>query len=446
LRAFESTERDRVPSYYDETIAEALDKVARRKYVLPAIQREFVWSPNDICSLFDSIMRGYPISSFLYWEVDRENSGEYRFYDFVLNYHELDAPGCPAHEGLPADDRIAVLDGQQRLTALNIGIRGSHAERARYKWVGKPQNYPKKHLYLDVCAAPQEADDRAEELAYRFAFLTQDDAEGQSGPESEAHWFRVSDVFGISEEEHGLEIQERVRAVGLANHQHAYRAIFKLWSAIHIRPHISYYLEKEQDLDRVLNIFVRVNSQGEPLSHSDLLMSVATAQWTSRDARQAIPSTVDDMNRIGAGFAFTRDNVLKAGLVLIGVSDIGFKARNFNRENMARLEKEWDSISATLSRSVELMSSFGLSAASIRANNVLVAVAYYIHRRGLDDAYLTSLKALEDRGRVRDWTLRALVRPGVWGSGLDTLLGRLRNAIDAHGEAGFPSRGACQVE
>ena len=40
---------------------------------------------------------------------------------------------------------------------------------------------------------------------------------------------------------------------------------------------IAFYLEKEQDLDKVLNIFVRMNSGGEPLSYSDLLLSIATA-------------------------------------------------------------------------------------------------------------------------------------------------------------------------
>jgi hypothetical protein len=428
-----------VPRYNDETIAEALDKVARRKYVLPAIQREFVWNPPQICVLFDSIMRGYPINSFLYWEVAKDSADAYRFYDFVLDYHELNAPGCPPHKGLPPEDRIAVLDGQQRLTALNIGLRGSHAERARYKWVGKPQNYPQKFLYLDICAAPQEADDRAEELAYRFDFLTAEDAEAKSDIAADVHWFPVSDIFEVPAGQHAMELLRRVQELQLGNHRSASQTLFSLWDAVHNRPHISYYLEKEQDLDRVLDIFVRVNSQGDPLSHSDLLMSVATAQWTTRDARQAIPRTLEDMNRIGGGFAFSRDNVLKAGLVLIGVSDIGFKARNFNRENMARLETEWDSISATLTRSVELLSSFGLSATSIRANNVLIPVAYYLHRRRLDDSYLTSSKHLDDRDRVRDWTLRALIRPGVWGSGPDTLLGRLRNAIDVHGESGFPS-------
>ncbi|MDQ6805758.1 MAG: DUF262 domain-containing protein [Actinomycetota bacterium] len=165
-----------MPNYSDETIADALDGIQRRRYVLPAIQREFVWGTDRICALFDSLMRDYPISSLLYWSVGKENADKYRWYDFVLNYHELESPGCPPHEDLPPEDRIAVLDGQQRLTALNIGLRGSHAARAKYRRIGRPQSYPKKHLYLDIHAEPRLSEDRYEDQVYRFEFLEPDRA------------------------------------------------------------------------------------------------------------------------------------------------------------------------------------------------------------------------------------------------------------------------------
>ena len=49
-------------SYQSESIAVAISKL-NRQYFLPAIQREFIWKPEQIISLFDSILRGYPISS-----------------------------------------------------------------------------------------------------------------------------------------------------------------------------------------------------------------------------------------------------------------------------------------------------------------------------------------------------------------------------------------------
>jgi hypothetical protein len=41
------------------TIATALGRIQQTNYVLPAIQREFVWKPEQIGRLFDSLMQGY---------------------------------------------------------------------------------------------------------------------------------------------------------------------------------------------------------------------------------------------------------------------------------------------------------------------------------------------------------------------------------------------------
>lgn len=427
-------------NYSDQTIADALDAISRRQYVLPAIQRDFVWRADRICALFDSLMRDYPISSLLYWQVDKEHGREYQWYDFVLNYHELESPFCPRHEGLPEEDRVAVLDGQQRLTALNVGLRGSYAARAKWQRAGKLRSYPIKQLYLDICAAPRLSEDRYEDQVYRFDFLEGERAKADNAQANGAHWFRVSDVLSYPRDPSaGQAVNAYLRDHDLGNHPSAFETLFRLWSAVFEKRHLSYFMERTQSLDRVLDIFIRVNSQGEPLSKSDLLMSVATAQWKERDAREEIPATVRHINAVSPGFGFNRDHVLKAGLVMAGVSDVGFRASTFTRDNMRRLEKAWDSISQHLYLAVELLATFGLSQNNIDAGAVLVPIAYYVQHRQLGDQYLAAASASPDRQRVRDWTIRALLMPGVFGSGLDTLLARLRRVIDDKGGAGFPS-------
>jgi uncharacterized protein with ParB-like and HNH nuclease domain len=56
------------------TIRETLKAVQNSSYVLPAIQREFVWKSEQICRLFDSLMQGFPFGTFLYWKVEKANS------------------------------------------------------------------------------------------------------------------------------------------------------------------------------------------------------------------------------------------------------------------------------------------------------------------------------------------------------------------------------------
>ena len=53
---------------------------------------------------------------------------------------------------------------------------------------------------------------------------------------------------------------------------------------------MNYFLVTDQDPDKVLEIFVRVNSGGTTLSYSDLLLSMATNQWrSSMLARRSAP-------------------------------------------------------------------------------------------------------------------------------------------------------------
>ena len=55
--------------YTSTTIYEAMNCIATNQYLLPAIQRKYVWSTEQIELLFDSIMREYPINSFMLWKI-----------------------------------------------------------------------------------------------------------------------------------------------------------------------------------------------------------------------------------------------------------------------------------------------------------------------------------------------------------------------------------------
>ena len=113
------------------TIEEILTGIHQKQYLLPAIQREFVWDSAQIHQLFDSLLRGYPIGSFLFWTVNAETARDYTFYNFLPDYHERDEPFA-SRATVPVGQGInAILDGQQRLTALNVGLYGSHAEKRK---------------------------------------------------------------------------------------------------------------------------------------------------------------------------------------------------------------------------------------------------------------------------------------------------------------------------
>jgi hypothetical protein len=411
------------------TIKDALEAVSKNLYVLPAIQREFVWKPNQISRLFDSLMQGYPFGTFLFWKVEPEKSAQFKFYGFVQNYHERDAAHCPELGTLPNRELTAVLDGQQRLTALNIGLRGSMALKEPNKWRTNPNAFPKKLLHLDLLAA--RGDDEEGE-AYSFRFLEAEKAASDQA----ALWYPVADilsVLNISKLSQWLYGQFQSRQLGASDGELFNRAsdtLHRLYEVVHTVPNLTFYREKSQELDRVLRIFIRMNSGGTVLSYSDLLLSIAVAQWSKLDARQEIHGLVDEVNRIGSGFNFSKDFVLKAGLMLADIASVGFKVENFNHANMGTLEQVWTDARRAIVLTVELVASFGLSEQTLRADSALLPVAYYLFKRKPPHNWLSHPGFAEDRDTIRSWLIRSLLKSsGIWGSGLDTLLTALRGVI-----------------
>ena len=88
---------------------------------LPNIQRPFVWSEEQICRLFDSILREYPISTLLVWKTTSDIRRR-KFIDnwkSTLRLSDFYVPEDTKKKNL-------VLDGQQRLQSLYIALHGSY--------------------------------------------------------------------------------------------------------------------------------------------------------------------------------------------------------------------------------------------------------------------------------------------------------------------------------
>ncbi len=412
------------------TIREVLDAIQRRNLVLPAIQREFVWRPEQICQFFDSLMQEYPFGTFLFWRVEPDKSNNFKWYDFVRNYHEKDNPHCPELGEMPDQALTAVLDGQQRLTALNIGLQGSMAwklPRAHYRF---PQNFPTRRLYLNILS---EADEE-QGARYQFAFLREDRPRDSSENEC---WFRVADIRGMQRSADVIRwIGDNAPPDDMSDR--ALETLSLLQEVVHLKPMITYYEELSQDIEQVLQIFIRMNSGGTFLSYSDLLLSIAVAQWNHLDARKEIHDLVDDLNGIGRGFNFSKDFVLKAGLMLCDVNVV-FRVDNFNRANMDILEASWPDVKKALLLTVKLVDRFGLSRDNLSAANALLPIAYHLYRADHGDGFLTHTSYRQNREAMRLWLIRSLLKQGTWtGGGVDGVLMALRQAISKNGSADFP--------
>ncbi|GAA8481332.1 hypothetical protein KKKH37_10550 [Helicobacter pylori] len=147
----------------------------------------------------------------------------------------------------------------------------------------------------------------------------------------------------------------------------------KLNKAFHTKQLISFFEEKEKNLNKVLNIFIRVNSGGVKLSYSDLLMSILTASFSS-DIREKMNELVDALK--DKGFPNVgQDQVLKTCLLLIG-KDTTFELKNFNKNNVKEVEENWEKITESIYDAAELLETFGY-AGYLGSAYILSTLAYF---------------------------------------------------------------------
>lgn len=419
------------------TIKEAIAAIEDGEYVLPSIQREFVWDTDQMETLFDSLMRDYPISTFLFWKVKAENVKKFQFYSFLCEYHERDAKHNHPATLSGNNDIIGVLDGQQRLTSLYVSLRGSYASRLSRFRASSNHAYPKKRLHLNLLRTSPEM-----EMEYDFQFLTEKEAKVRS---AEHLWFPagrildfgdISDVFEwisakIEEVDESLEepLSKDVK-------KFARNTLNKFYKVVCEAEALNFFLEKSEELDKVLQIFIRINQGGTKLSYSDLLLSIATAKWKDLEAREVIHQFVDKINDTGKGFNFNKDFVLKSCLVLADLPDIKFMVDNFTTENMKIIEQDWEPISNGIALAVRLAAHFGFDEKTLTSTNAIIPIAYFLKNKGIGENILHAKSQAGNRRAIKEWLIRALLRRHFGGQP-DSLYPIYRQTIREGGDA-FP--------
>lgn len=400
------------------TVAAAVKHVAKDAFLLPGIQRGFVWRAAQIERLFDSIMRGYPIGTLLMWQTRPEDHPQLPFMrlatDALVRDTELTEVKPPKSKNL-----LAVLDGQQRLTALNVALRGSLSTAVQA---------PKRRLFIDLDANDPTAGSETNQFTFQFRI---------SGDSSEAAWFPVSDALGVKSDKASLD---RMLAVGGLDASVLRRSVLRrLVVALNDERFVGFGVERG-NLDRVLNVFARANNGGTTLTYVDLLVSTATARWKTRNAAAEIHALRKAMNaRSQEGFNFTPDRIVKAGLVLLDVPEPKFHVDSFMSGNRARrLEDMWPDFQRAMEIAAGLLAEFGLSGRTLPAENVAIPLAYYAHHRGLTPTYVTAASHEGDRARVRAFVARTLLQRRYWTGAVDPVLVKTRDAIRTHGATAFP--------
>lgn len=404
------------------TIHQAIDRVRKNEYLLPAFQREFVWSSDQIEKLFDSLMKGYPISSMLFWKVKGETKTDFRFYQFLKQYIQFHKTHNESTNTDQVNDFHAILDGQQRLTALFIGLCGSYAYKEyRRAYAYSEWSYPTRHLYLNISKTYSEEESDRE---FIFSFIDKAISKEKDlfSDNENNKWFRVGRILSLHQDEN-YDLDDFAEEQGLD--KESKKMLKRLDKVVHTDLIINYYEEDDQKPDKAVNIFVRINSGGTYLSFSDILMSIAVANWKEKDARNEIYNLVDNIG--SKGFNISKDYVLKAFLFLYH-KDVRSMITSFNNGFIVKIEENWEKIRNSILSLFDLAKSYGLTDYTLTSYNATLPILYYLYHRDIYEDFATKKCYETERESIRRWLFSILLRKTFGGQG-DAVLTQARRAF-----------------
>jgi len=367
---------------------------------LPNIQRPFVWSEDQICRLFDSILREYPISTLLIWKTTSQIRHR-RFIDTWKNTLQLSNFYVPEND----KKKCLVLDGQQRLQSLFIGLKGS---------------YDGRELFLDILSGEVAAPD---DIKFKFEFLEKSEAKFP--------WVKLKDL--IFTEKNRREIIENLtnkagRSLDkgeldkLGDHVDQINRTFKENDVISYQELDSIDNPKLYTEDDVVEVFIRANSGGTKLAKSDLLFSLLSASWEIADEK--MEELLERLNR--HGFAFDRDFVLKTCLVLLE-QGARYEVAKFRKHGVReKIESEWSGISSAIADVLDFVRGKTFIKCDNALSSYLVLIPLIYNRY----KYPKSWKSAKD---VDTYLLRCLLA-GAFGGQSDRLIDALKNKIDENDE------------
>lgn len=322
---------------------------------LPNIQRLFVWGEGQMERLFDSIMRQYPLPSLLVWKTKAEVRNR-KFIDQYTDSIDLKTLYRPSN----GRTKRLVLDGQQRLQTLFIGLKGSIDGRT---------------LHFDVLSGVPR---HPEDVHFKFSFMEPATA---TWP-----WVQFCDLI-YTKKLAGEVSRDLISKFSLAlsdgeeervsrNVERAKRE-FEITDALIYQEIDSTDEDSTYAVEDIVEIFIRANSGGTKLSKSDLMFSLVASEWHTADIE--MQEFLCELN--GEQFDFDRDFVLKAAMVLLDQGARYDVEKLRNKELRERITQEWEAITKSIKFVRDYLSqgTFVRSDKALPSYLALIPLIYFYH-------------------------------------------------------------------
>jgi len=407
--------------YESITIRKAINEIADNKWFLPHIQRSFVWkcdkNNNQIKRFLDSILRGYPIGTMLFW-ITKDDIQLRRFIENYKDDMEIRDTYIKSSE-YKNKEKIIVLDGQQRLQALYIALKGS---------------YNGKELYFDVLSGKAPFTEGKEELLYDFEFMSKDEAESESNQKK--YWILLKEIALsdatateirrkiLNEMNDKIKIDNDIENLVDENVSKIRNYFGELELIYYYR--IDSTAGKIIKYDEVLEIFIRTNSGGTPLEKSDLMFSIIKLDWV--EAEENFDELLNSMNKQNA-FKFDKDFILKTALVLIE-KKAQYKVEKFKgkdgEQNLKAIKDNWERIKDAFGWLKDFMVYAWITDhKTLPSYNALIPLIYFAY---IHNCKPNSPKVKND---CQKWLYKSLLN-GIFGGQSDTIIDSCVDVIKTH--------------
>ncbi len=372
------------------SIAEAMRNIEDGKYVIPAFQRQYVWTMPQVEKLWDSILLGYPISTFLFWHLDDENTTwDMYFCNFLkdITFNSSRASDSPNYD-LSAIDvsrtSTAILDGQQRLTSLYLSMCGQATIREKYarknnsKGIISELTIELNKNKVDIA----EDEHNCKKFDIRFTEKTSRTSDTQ---------FKVRMLLDERLQRKEIRksfIEKIISYVPEDSRDYARDILETLCVKIHDEKLIRYTEIYDMNQSDALEMFIRFNSGGKKLKKSEITMSILEVYW---------PSARNEFNKILTGVYdnFDSEFIIRASLMLYGNVDKFIINKNIAND----LKNNWNDFKKALKNLADIMAELRIDLTRYSRNwNILLPVLYFIYHNSEYREYKEAIRIYIMRG------------------------------------------------
>jgi hypothetical protein len=319
--------------------SDLISDVERGVIKVPKFQRDFVWSIEKTANLLDSIVKGYPIGTFILWQTDT------RLND-VKNIGNFDIPETP--EGTKIQ---YVLDGQQRITSLFAAYRGETIRKPGEK---KVTDYKNIFVSLDVDINPDEDQ-----------IITSEPVGEKYLPLHEILNFGVTDYPQLAER---FTSEEMNRAFD-------YSKIFATYS-------FSTIILRKEDVNSAIQVFTRINTGGQTLTLFEIMAAKTYDEGQNFDMQVKWNNFIDELKD-------AKYDEISSRVILNLMSLIHSTSKECKQTTILALDKQviingWDGCISVIKDSIDYFrQTYRIPVSRLLPyDSLIVPFAYFFHKKG----------------------------------------------------------------